>query len=83
MKVKAHIRVARDPKRRTASPRIVATMRPMPGPLLGHSGDVLPTVAFAVEFDIPDSMFKRAEEVIATVVIPEDQVEIAAEVRQP
>lgn len=77
MKVKAHIRVGKDRRGHT---QLTATTKPSLRPLSKSNGTVLPTVAFAVEFDVPDSMFKRAEDVIATVTIQD--AEIAAEVRE-
>ena len=78
MKVKAHVRVGRDPR---GKHKIAVTSRPNPFPLEKGNGEVLPTVAFAVEFEVPDSAFREAERVLATVVIPEDRARVAAEVR--
>lgn len=79
MKVKACIRVGRD---RQGRHRLVATSKPSHLPLTKSDGTELPTVAFAVEFDVPDAMFRQAEQAIATLVIPESQATIAAEVRE-
>lgn len=39
-------------------------------------GVFLPTVAFAIEIDIPDESFKRAEKVVAQLNLKENDVEI-------
>lgn len=76
MKVKVYMRVAKDRRGRT---KVVATSRPSPAPLHNSDGP-LPTVAFGVELDLPDVMFRQAEQVIATLTIPESEAEIAMEV---
>jgi hypothetical protein len=43
---------------------------------------MLPTIAFAIDVEIPDKAFKQAENVIAEIVIPDGSWEIAAEVSQ-
>lgn len=66
MKVKAYIRVARSSH---GKPRVTATQRPSSHPMTDTDGTPLPTVAFAVQFDVPDVMFRQAEQLIATVEI--------------
>ena len=78
MKVKAYMRVGHDARRRKT--QLDVTAKPTARALKGSNGNELPTVAFAVEFEIPDEMFKRAEQVIATLTIPEQHATIAAEV---
>jgi hypothetical protein len=79
MKVKAYLRVAKD---RNGRSRVQANAKPSQAPLTRSDGTILPTVSFAVELDVPDAMFRRAEQVIATLTIPESQAEIAAEVTE-
>lgn len=79
MKVKAYMRIAKHVGGRKGY-AINATRNPSYRPLEGTRGDVLPTVMFAVEFDIPDKAFKQAEQVIAEITIPESALEIAADV---
>lgn len=81
MKVRTHLRVAYDKKRRTTS--MVANVKPSAAPLTNGFKEPLPTVAFALDLEIPDVMFRRAEEVIATLTIPEGAAQIAAEVKLP
>lgn len=40
----------------------------------------LPTVHFAIDIEIPDSAFERAERAIATIEIPEDALKAAVEI---
>lgn len=69
MIVRAYIRVAEG---LNGKPRIQATTQPSDEPIKSQFGKALPTVSFAVEFDVPDVLFSRAEEVIATIAIPEE-----------
>jgi hypothetical protein len=69
MIVKAYIRVAEGGN---GKPRIIATTRSSAEPIKTQFGAALPTVAFAIEFDVPDALFEQAEQVVATVTIPEE-----------
>lgn len=80
MKAKVYLRVARNPD--SGRTHVAANVRPNSSPLTTGAGDALPTVAFGVVLDIPDRMFKQAEQIIAELKIPESAVEIAAEVVQ-
>lgn len=77
MKARAYLRVARDDRGRA---KIVATVKPSDVPLTDSRDRPLPTVYFGVDFEIPDAMFDRASDVIATVTVSEDQAHIAADV---
>lgn len=82
MKTRVYLRVARD-KRGKA--RVVATVKPNARPLEAGGArplDFLPTVAFAVDLNVPDSMFDQASRVVAELTISEDTADIAAEVRE-
>lgn len=79
MKVKAHIRVARGSNGKA---QLAATVKPSTSPLTMANGTPLPTIAFTVEFEVPDAMFRHAEQVIATLTIPESQAEILADVTE-
>jgi hypothetical protein len=79
MKVKTYIRVARNG---TRQPIVAANVKPSHKPLSSTTGKPLPTVAFAVEMDVPDAMFKRAEQVLATLTVSESIAAIAAEVSE-
>lgn len=82
MRTRVYLRVARD-KRGKA--RVVATAKPNHRPLESGSTrgpyDFLPTVAFAMDLDVPDAMFEQASRVVAELTIADDQAVIAAEVR--
>lgn len=80
MKVKAYLRVA---KMLNGKKKVTANARPLYSPINDSSGYPYPTIAFAVEFDIPDKAFDQASEVIAQIKIPEERFEVAAEVVQP
>jgi hypothetical protein len=80
VKIKTHLRVGYDKKRRKTS--VVANVNPNHTPLSNMKGEYLPTVAFAIVLDIPDSAFAQAEQVIAEITIPESEIQIAAEVVQ-
>lgn len=85
MKVRAYLRVAKTGRGSRSPYKIHASSKPDHRPLssgYGRSETVLPTVAFAIDVDIPDKLFKQAEQVIAEITIPEDQAVIAAEVAQ-
>ncbi len=88
MKVKGYIRIGHG-KTAGGKPntKLAIAVRPSVVPLVhkgSWSGDtVLPTVAFAIEFDVPDALFAQASEVIATLSVPEDRATIAAEVAEP
>lgn len=77
MKTRVHLRVARDKRGRG---KVVATLKPTDTPLYDGGNDALPTVAFAIDLDVPDVMFSRAAQVIASITIPEEQATIAADV---
>lgn len=77
MKVRAYMRVA---KMASGKAKVDAGRQPNDRPLVASNGEVLPTVAFAIDLEVPQAMFHRAEQVIATLTIPEEQVEILADV---
>jgi len=81
MIARVYLRVAKY-SGRNADFKVDARATPNHAPLESGTGVPLPTVAFAVDMDIPEKAFKRAEQVIATIAIPEEALEIAAEVIQ-
>jgi hypothetical protein len=84
MKVTAYLRVAKKhPAARGPKAVIQANATPSSGDVPIYAGpEPLPTVAFAISLDIPDELFKRAEQVVAEIVIPPEAATIAAEVKQ-
>lgn len=77
MKTKVYMRVARKGSGTKAS--VAANVKPTLTPLSDNNGP-LATVAFALVLDIPDSLFKRAEDVIAEIKVDGRKVKVAAEV---
>ena len=78
--IKAYIRIAKMTNGRY---KVDARARtPNYAPIADSNGGPYPTVAFALEFNIPEEAFEQAEQVIAEITIPEDQLQIAAEVVQ-
>jgi hypothetical protein len=80
MKVKAYLRVAK-----TKGPtrfKITASTRPNYHALEtgGYQSRALPTAAFALTLDIPDTLFAHAEQVLADIELTEADVRVAAEV---
>lgn len=78
MKVKTYVRVARTEIRSRGKVAVNTTRNDTA--LTDTRGDALPTVMFAVEFDIPDAAFDRAAQTIATIKVTNP--EIAATVKQ-
>lgn len=80
MRTRVYLRVARD-KRGKA--RVVATAKPSAMPLVsGTPGAALPTVAFAIDLNVPDVMFNQASRVVAELTVTETSADIAAEVKE-
>ena len=75
-KVKAYIKVAEY----QGKPYVMtASMKPNGVPM--KRGDQnLPTAMFAVEFDIPDSRFRLAEQVLAEIKVAESDITVAADI---
>lgn len=59
-----------------------AGSKPDYAPLENASGFV-PTVAFAIQIDIPESLFRQAERVIAELDVSETTMKVAAEIQSP
>jgi hypothetical protein len=69
MKTKVYLRIAKGSK----GSRVSASPKPCYEPIrnaksyTSDSDKALPTVAFALELDIPDDLFKQAEQVAAQI----------------
>lgn len=79
MKCKVYMRVAKSsgPK----GYKVAASIRPNYQALTlgsGYSERAVPTAAFALELDIPEAIFKRAEQVLAELELDEGDVQVAA-----
>lgn len=83
MKVRTYLRVGKkEPGRRGPKALVKAGTMPSEEPLQDSMGRLVPTVAFAVDLDIPDEMFERAEQVIAELVVDAESATIAAKVKK-
>lgn len=81
MKAKVYLRVA-DSKNQGVRVQASGT-RPFLEPFYsGYPEKPVPTVAFAIELDIPEAAFTRAAAVVAEIDVPEEAIEIAAGVEQ-
>ena len=78
MKDKVYLRVA---KTKRGKLRYTASTRPSNAPISEQYGDTfLPTISFALELDIPDELFKKAEQTIAKINLEAKDVNINAEI---
>ena len=74
MKQRIYLRVAKHPNGKA---KVTAGVRPSNEPLSITAGH-LPTVAFAINVEIPDEAFRQAERVIAELKISEEAIDIAS-----
>lgn len=83
-KIRIYLRIA---KKRTPGYKISASSKVNHEPLynVGYGGqkDFLPTVAFAVDFEVPDELFNKAASVIGEINIQMKNAEVAHEVVVP
>lgn len=83
MKTKIYVRVGRGVsgslRGRTYTK---ASTKPDHSPLENADGHV-PTVAFAIALDIPDSLFSQAERVLAELTVSESTSAVAASIEVP
>lgn len=79
MKCKVYMRVAKS--RGPKGYRVAASIRPNYQPLKieGYNERALPTAAFALDLDIPEEIFRRAEQVLAEIELDAGDVLVAAE----
>lgn len=80
MKARIYLRVAKNGYKTKVDAGIKARNTPLHQQ--GYNGDktFLPTVAFAVDFEIPDNLFNKAVQVIGTMNVTEKDAVVAAEV---
>ena len=71
MKTRVHLRIAKTTSSR-APYKVAATAKPNHQPITDMYGNAFPTVAFALDLNIPDGLFRQAERVIAEITVPED-----------
>lgn len=80
MRLRVYLRVAKS--NREPGYRVLASAKPNYKPLYAAEGTfremALPTAAFALDLDIPDEEFERAEQVLAEILV--EHIEPAVEV---
>lgn len=81
MNLRAHLRVAKHP--RGGKPKIAVSSKPNPAPLTDGNLNAMPTIAFAIDLNIPDDMFVQAQRVVATIDVSADDVTIPVKLVQP
>lgn len=81
MKYKIYLRIGRGNR----GYKVSASSHPINDPIKTQSypqNKFIPTVSFAVIFDIPDELFRRAEKVVAELNIKEDEANISGEIQK-
>lgn len=63
--------------------KVVASAKADSTPVNDSYGKPLPTVYFAVDFNIPDELFEQASNVIASIDVQSQDVKIAGGVQRP
>lgn len=84
MKTKIYLRVARGGKRSHC--KVDASSRPNYKPLglNNYKGEVFyPTVSFAINIEIPDELFRQAEQEIANIIVGSKKAVINTEILTP
>jgi hypothetical protein len=79
MKVKAYLRFAVAKR----GVKIEASAKPVYDPISTVPGEFLPTVSFAVEFDIPDELFEQAERTVASVNVALNGAKVSGKMLVP
>lgn len=79
MKVRAYLRIGVMKR----GSKLSATNKPSHAPLFDANGSGIPTVAFAVDFNIPDELFKQAQIAIAEINVTKKGAKICAEIQVP
>lgn len=83
MKARIYLRVSRGGRKGI---RVAASAEPQNEPLSStgsYNKEFYPTVFFAVDFDLPDELFKVAERVVAEVNVGIKQAEVAGQIVLP
>ena len=88
MKAKIYIKVAIPSPKSRGGYRVHAGTKPDYTPIqvsTGYRGGVefRPTVSFAIDLNIPDEMFKQAEQTVATINLEKKNGEITGEILMP
>ncbi len=67
MKTRIYLRVAKNGNKQKVEASIRPTDQPLHKPAYRGEKEFLPTVGFAVDFDIPDVLFSKASIVVAEI----------------
>lgn len=78
-KVKVHLRIAESAKGFNEYV-VKASAKPNYSPITDSWGKARPTAAFAIRLNVPEEAFRRAEAVLAELDVPEEAIEVAAEI---
>jgi hypothetical protein len=81
MKQTIYLRVGKHV--RGGKPKVAAGTKPSDRQLADSAGNPMPTIAFAVDVNIPDEMFRTAQRVVAELDISADNVQIPVTLTQP
>ena len=84
MKIRAYVRIAKNGYKY----KLDASTKSNEAPLklagsYGQGDRYLPTVGFAVDFNVPDEMFSKASVVIAEIDLKSKEVKILSEIPKP
>lgn len=84
MRARIYLRVARDGYKYKVDAGIKSSEMPL-SKAVGYPAEkvFLPTVGFAVDFEIPDAMFSRASVVIAEINVQNKDVKILSAIPKP
>ena len=82
MKITTYLRIAQGGRR---GYKVSASSTPVYEPLMSsaYNKRFLPTVFFAVNFDIPEVLFKQAEQVIGTIDVQTKQATVNSAILLP
>ena len=78
-KVRGYIRIARNGYKYKIDAGIKSNEQPLHLQTGYNEKQFLPTVLFAIDFDVDDNLFSRASKVIGTIVVNQANGVIAAE----
>lgn len=83
-KVRTYLRVAKNGYKYKVEAGTKENVTPLhKGGSYNSQKEFLPTVAFAIDLDIPDSLFSKASQVVAEINLAEKGVKIAGEMVVP
>jgi len=83
MKTRIYLRIARGSRGKS---RVMASVSPKIEPIKsgsGYSVEYLPTVYFAVDFNIPNDLFEQAQIPIAEINVAMKDAKVAGEILVP